>query len=776
MLPTIRTFENKGVQYQIPETLQQGRYRVTGVLARGGMGIIYKALDTRLHNKMVLIKSLIYKPSIFQYKSDKARDEEILARREQMRSEKVVLQYLWERGIGGVPIVLDAFEDFNPMLHGPHRDESTGDLYTCSEFSTSDPYLVLNYFDGVPVGDWVLADPTQRQNFAKRILVSITKILEVLHQPYRMTLTDGREIVLQCIYGDMKPGNIIHTTDKSIVLIDLGSVVKKINGNIEGIITTTPGYCAPEVNEQLQNSILAADVTPAVDVYSLAATLYEILARQPPAVSMGHNQFDFSLIRRDFPAWEKFLLTALDELPQNRFQNMAQMRAAYYAMVEGKTQASPPVDRGEISRRLMPPQRRVFFAFPGWETRHEHWEQRIFLMATLQKLAGNFYLNAQGLYVDASRLTPLIPLTSVERTMYFPSLKLQLQQVSKILCKNKVYLPELLEEYFSDEYFYIIYKSKQGNSINKDNPDKNYIYKRISRIINTFIDMHASGILLPEISWDEIRFDITDAPLFTHVSRLTHLEHPQQAFPQFLLRMLQPRHSAPEIVQLNEFNEKTYSYLVGRLLLEFLADARRISLDDIYRGQDFLEKDALESWAGHLTNDPVLQKFLLHSLAIPLNFRASLWDLRSLLADGDINTHQRAGHAAAVQGNLITILSNFHLDYQRIYARALEVFGKRILYQSFAVRRNGGTTKLPSFVQVVVHAQPEVALQQILQQHAQPYLILCINSHHDACFQVIDRHARNFKGIFILTDNFNYSFRHANVHVQTLLEFQKRGT
>jgi hypothetical protein len=67
-MSSIRTFEHKGVQYRIPESLKNGRYRVTGVLARGGFGIIYTGLDTQLYNKKVLIKSIIYKPSLFQHK------------------------------------------------------------------------------------------------------------------------------------------------------------------------------------------------------------------------------------------------------------------------------------------------------------------------------------------------------------------------------------------------------------------------------------------------------------------------------------------------------------------------------------------------------------------------------------------------------------------------------------------------------------------------------------------------------------------------------------
>jgi serine/threonine protein kinase len=76
------------------------------------------------------------------------------------------------------------------------------------------------------------------------------------------------------VHTDIKPENVILAIDRGVVvpkLIDFGSAVCRVNGVYATTHTHgTYGYSAPEI------IIKSTSVTPAVDIFATAATLYEV--------------------------------------------------------------------------------------------------------------------------------------------------------------------------------------------------------------------------------------------------------------------------------------------------------------------------------------------------------------------------------------------------------------------------------------------------------------------------------------------------------------------
>ena len=138
-------------------------------------------------------------------------------------------------------------------------------------------------------------------------------------------LGEALRMVHECdvIHSDIKPENIIHTLDERFVLLDFGASRRQSPGRAAktAVLAVSPGYSPPE------QYYASKELTPATDVYALAATLYALLSFSVPVDSISRERGTElpSLVGLNpsvTPAFWSALERALDLKPERRPQSM----------------------------------------------------------------------------------------------------------------------------------------------------------------------------------------------------------------------------------------------------------------------------------------------------------------------------------------------------------------------------------------------------------------------------------------------------------------------
>lgn len=196
-------------------------------------------------------------------------------------------------------------------------------LYAAGRLRDGRAYLTMEYCPPPHLGKRFSATSPMRVEQALEITIKIAGAVETIHRA-------------GYLHRDIKPANILLTAFGHPVLTDFGIAISQ-DTPVERVDSAFSPYWAPP--EQQLNRPL----TPASDVYSLAATTYTMLAGRPPHVDMtpGAHNDPASILKRlhhgsiapigrnDVPAaLERVLFTAMSKRPSDRFASaMAFARA-----------------------------------------------------------------------------------------------------------------------------------------------------------------------------------------------------------------------------------------------------------------------------------------------------------------------------------------------------------------------------------------------------------------------------------------------------------------
>ena len=273
-----------------------GRYRLQRLIATGGMGQVWEAVDSRL-GRRVAVKVL---------KQEFSSDPEFL---ERFRAEARIVAMLNHPGIAAV--------------HDYGETDMDGEGRTA--------YLVMELVNGEPLNSVIKRTGRLSLRHALDMLEQTGRALQVAH-------TAG------LVHRDVKPGNILITPTGQVKLTDFGiaKAVDAVPVTQTGMVMGTAQYIAPE-------QALGEDATAASDVYSLGVVGYEAVSGKRPfvgdgalTVAMKHIKETPAPLPADLPPNVRELIeTTLVKNPGLRYRNGGQFADAVSAVRAGRRAPRP---------------------------------------------------------------------------------------------------------------------------------------------------------------------------------------------------------------------------------------------------------------------------------------------------------------------------------------------------------------------------------------------------------------------------------------------------
>jgi serine/threonine protein kinase len=256
-------------------------FQVTGALAEGGMGAVFRAKDHTVESGEVALKAPL--PG--------GRGGSYYHRMRRFLREARLTARMNHDGVARVR----------------HQGHSNGL-----------PYFTLELVDGTPLSERIYQDGVLEIGEAARVVEGTARAAHHIHQK-------------GVVHRDLKPANILIRNDGTPVIIDFGlardtwGIDPRITES--GIWLGTPAYIAPE-----QATGDASRVDARADVYSLGAVLYELLTGLPP-FGLGRPRTIFKALRERDPqpvsqrrhevpaALERIVMKAISRNKDERYAN-----------------------------------------------------------------------------------------------------------------------------------------------------------------------------------------------------------------------------------------------------------------------------------------------------------------------------------------------------------------------------------------------------------------------------------------------------------------------
>ena len=230
-------------------------YKILEKLGEGGIGIVYKAHDTKLKRPVALkfLHSL--------YTKEKESRERFIAEAQAASA-------------------LD--------------HQNICNIHEIDESKDGHQFICMAYYEGTNLAEEIKKGPLKLED-TLAIIYQIAQGLEKAHKK-------------QIVHCDIKPSNIIISNEGNVIILDFG-LAKLIGKNITQTISTrgTITYMAPEVIQGLP-------VDHRADIWSLGIMLYEMITSHIPFEGNFAEPLMYSIVNQNPKPLSNYLSDPLDSL------------------------------------------------------------------------------------------------------------------------------------------------------------------------------------------------------------------------------------------------------------------------------------------------------------------------------------------------------------------------------------------------------------------------------------------------------------------------------
>lgn len=284
--------------------LQRGKYKIAQVIGQGGFGITYKGFwTTEVKGSLGAMRTEI--PVCIKeyfFKDYCSRDPQSLIVRVHSDTGKLLFNKFKEKLIKEAKILSE--------VHHPYI---VNVLEVFEENNTA--YIVMEYIAGSSLKDRLSKEGVLPEALVLRYIKQIGEALAFVHQK-------------NILHLDIKPSNILIDRNNNARLIDFG-VSKRYDIQEEETSTTmltlSKGFAAIEQydSEGIQT------FSPCPDIYSLGATMYNLLTGKIPTESILRAtrllEKPSVLNPHISPQIEQVILKAMEIVPADRYQSVREM-------------------------------------------------------------------------------------------------------------------------------------------------------------------------------------------------------------------------------------------------------------------------------------------------------------------------------------------------------------------------------------------------------------------------------------------------------------------
>jgi eukaryotic-like serine/threonine-protein kinase len=290
---------------------QIDQFRLDQFIARGAMGLVYKAFDT------ILVRTVALKLTPRATPEDLSTQEKAIIE----EARKRLIQEAKAAGRLSHPNIV--------TIHAYGETE---------EFE----YICMEYVSGKTLAE--------KLNIEK--VLSVEDALDIFEQVLMALEVSNKE---QIVHRDIKPSNIMITDDRRVKVMDFGiAKLPSLSMTVTGTVLGTPYYMSPE-------QISGQKIDIRSDLFSVGAVLYESLTGERPFAAENTATLAYKIVQTE-PVPAKILnvhipqeignviTKAMTKDPGKRYQTPREMLEDLRAAVQKKGQSSRAPDATVVAQ------------------------------------------------------------------------------------------------------------------------------------------------------------------------------------------------------------------------------------------------------------------------------------------------------------------------------------------------------------------------------------------------------------------------------------------